>query len=180
MFATRAVEVRFNWANSRPIWSRRRRSGRRFSRPPPSAVAARLAVWVPILWADFQRPFLRAVLAGYAIGSLAGFAVALLADRIPFLRRGLLPIGNLVSALPIIGIARRGHHERQSGIEFAMLLRHERPHHLARPGLDRLANAKLGLHGLLAKVKWGRRVVRIQSGFHQFCSVSRRRPGRAR
>jgi NitT/TauT family transport system permease protein len=26
-------------------------------------------------------------------------------DRVPFLRRGLLPIGNLVSALPIIGVA---------------------------------------------------------------------------
>jgi NitT/TauT family transport system permease protein len=33
------------------------------------------------------------------------FAVAILADRVDFLRRGLLPIGNLVSALPIIGIA---------------------------------------------------------------------------
>jgi NitT/TauT family transport system permease protein len=26
-------------------------------------------------------------------------------DRVPFLRRGLLPVGNMVSALPIIGIA---------------------------------------------------------------------------
>ena len=39
------------------------------------------------------------------VGCLAGFLVAILADRVPFLRRGLLPIGNLVSALPIIGIA---------------------------------------------------------------------------
>ena len=28
-----------------------------------------------------------------------------LVDRSPFLKRGLLPIGNFVSALPIIGIA---------------------------------------------------------------------------
>ena len=37
--------------------------------------------------------------------ALAGFVVAIVADRVPFLRRGLLPLGNFVSALPIIGIA---------------------------------------------------------------------------
>ena len=36
---------------------------------------------------------------------LAGFLVALACDRYDFLRRGLIPIGNFVSALPIIGIA---------------------------------------------------------------------------
>jgi NitT/TauT family transport system permease protein len=39
------------------------------------------------------------------IGCLSGFVVAIIADRIPFLRRGLLPLGNFVSALPVIGIA---------------------------------------------------------------------------
>ena len=73
--------------------------------PAPSAIWARIADSQAILWADFQQTFLRAVLAGYAIGCLAGFLVALIADRSPFLRRGLLPIGNLVSALPIVGIA---------------------------------------------------------------------------
>ena len=73
--------------------------------PAPSAIWARLAASVPTLWADFRQTFLKAVLIGYAIGCLSGFAVAILADRIPFLRRGLLPIGNLVSALPIVGIA---------------------------------------------------------------------------
>ena len=34
-----------------------------------------------------------------------GFVIAILVDRSPFLKRGLLPIGNFVSALPIIGIA---------------------------------------------------------------------------
>ena len=48
---------------------------------------------------------MRAVLPGWAIGSLAGFLVALACDRCAFLRRGLLPLGNLVSALPIVGIA---------------------------------------------------------------------------
>ena len=39
------------------------------------------------------------------MGCGAGFLVAILADRVPFLQRGLLPLGNLVSALPIVGIA---------------------------------------------------------------------------
>ncbi|MEX0852538.1 MAG: ABC transporter permease [Bauldia sp.] len=73
--------------------------------PPPSAIWARLASSLPTLWIDFQQTFLKAVLAGYAIGCLSGFLVAILADRVRFLRRGLLPVGNLVSALPIIGVA---------------------------------------------------------------------------
>jgi NitT/TauT family transport system permease protein len=73
--------------------------------PSPSAVGARIAASTGILWADFRQTFLRAVLAGWAIGCAAGFLVALLADRVPYLRRGLMPLGNFVAALPIIGIA---------------------------------------------------------------------------
>jgi NitT/TauT family transport system permease protein len=73
--------------------------------PPPSAIASRFANSLPVLRDDFVQTFLKAVLAGYAIGCLSGFTVAIIADRIPFLRRGLLPLGNFVSALPIIGIA---------------------------------------------------------------------------
>lgn len=73
--------------------------------PPPSQIAARIGDSAPILWADFQQTFLKAVLAGYAMGCLSGFLVAILVDRSPFLKRGLLPIGNFVSALPVIGIA---------------------------------------------------------------------------
>ena len=72
--------------------------------PPPSAIAMRLATSVPTLAADFNQT-IRGVLAGYVIGSLAGFAVAILIDRSEFLQRGLMPIGNLVSALPIVGVA---------------------------------------------------------------------------
>ncbi|HTW82619.1 MAG TPA: ABC transporter permease [Candidatus Sulfotelmatobacter sp.] len=72
--------------------------------PPPSAIAMRLATSVPTLAADFNQT-IRGVLAGYAIGSLAGFVIAVLIDRSQFLQRGLMPIGNLVSALPIVGIA---------------------------------------------------------------------------
>jgi NitT/TauT family transport system permease protein len=73
--------------------------------PPPSAVWAKIVTSLPILWVDFRQTFLKSVLAGYVIGCLSGFAVAVIADRAPFLGRGLLPIGNLVSALPIIGVA---------------------------------------------------------------------------
>jgi len=73
--------------------------------PPPSMIGERLTGSVSILWADFQQTFLKAVLIGYAIGCSAGFLTALAIDRSPFLQRGLLPIGNLVAALPIIGIA---------------------------------------------------------------------------
>ena len=48
---------------------------------------------------------LKSALPGWAIGGAAGFAVALICDRSPFLRRGILPIADFVSALPIIGIA---------------------------------------------------------------------------
>ncbi len=85
--------------------------------PPPSAVWAKLTApelltfFGPngpvsgILWIDFRQTFLKSVLVGYAVGCFSGFAVAVIADRMPFLGRGLLPIGNLVSALPIIGVA---------------------------------------------------------------------------
>jgi NitT/TauT family transport system permease protein len=73
--------------------------------PPPSAIGARMADSVPILWMDFQQTFLKAVLIGYALGCGSAFLAAIAIDRSPFLQKGLLPVGNLVSALPIIGIA---------------------------------------------------------------------------
>ena len=73
--------------------------------PPPSMIGARLAGSTAILWADFQQTFLRAVLIGYAVGCGAGFVTAIAIDRSPFLQRGLAPVGNFISALPIIGIA---------------------------------------------------------------------------
>jgi NitT/TauT family transport system permease protein len=73
--------------------------------PPPSMIADRFVASTDILWADFQQTFLKAVIAGYVMGCGSGFIVATLIDRSPFLKRGLLPVGNLVSALPIIGVA---------------------------------------------------------------------------
>ncbi len=73
--------------------------------PPPSMIGARIISSLPILWADFQQTFLKAVLAGYILGCGSGFIVALLIDRSSFLQRGLMPLGNFVSALPIVGVA---------------------------------------------------------------------------
>src|SRR5258706_13457281 len=73
--------------------------------PSPSQVATVLGNRSDILWPDFRQTFLKAVLAGFAIGNAAGFVTAMIADRIPFLKRGVLPLCNLASAMPIVGIA---------------------------------------------------------------------------
>lgn len=71
----------------------------------PSAIGVALGRYADTLTHDFVWTFLHEALLGWLLGSGAGFLVALVADRIPFLRRGLLPLGNVVSALPIVGIA---------------------------------------------------------------------------
>ncbi|MCV9906539.1 ABC transporter permease [Brucella sp. HL-2] len=73
--------------------------------PAPSVIWARITSSIPILWADFQQTFLKAVIIGYVAGCGLGFITAIIADRVPFLRKGLLPLGNLAAALPIVGVA---------------------------------------------------------------------------
>ncbi len=73
--------------------------------PAPSAIGARFASSLPILWTDFVQTFIKGALTGYAIGCGSAILVAIAVDRLPFLRSGLLPVGNFVSALPIIGMA---------------------------------------------------------------------------
>jgi len=73
--------------------------------PPPSAIWLKLIADPGQVWADFSQTFLRSVLIGYVAGCGLGFIVALIADRFDFARRGLLPIGSFVSALPLVGIA---------------------------------------------------------------------------
>jgi len=73
--------------------------------PSPAQIGRQLAANPGVLWQDFRQTFLKSVLAGFILGSAAGFIVAVLVDRSPFLQRGLLPLGSLVSAIPIVGIA---------------------------------------------------------------------------
>ncbi|WP_196257996.1 ABC transporter permease [Pelagibacterium limicola] len=74
--------------------------------PPPSVIWERILLSIPNpIWPDFQQTFLKSVLVGYAIGCGSAFIVAIAIDRSPFLKRGLLPVGNFVSALPLVGIA---------------------------------------------------------------------------
>jgi NitT/TauT family transport system permease protein len=73
--------------------------------PAPSAIAIRLFGSLPTLGEDFVQTFVRGVLTGYALGCCAGLIVAILAHRFAFLGRGLVPLSNFASALPIVGIA---------------------------------------------------------------------------
>lgn len=73
--------------------------------PAPSRIATAIAENLPTLWIDFVQTILKGGLFGYLMGCGAGIVVAVLVDRVPFLRNGLLPIGNFVAALPIVGIA---------------------------------------------------------------------------
>jgi len=73
--------------------------------PAPSGVAARIAGSLPVLWGDFVQTVLKGALSGYLIGCGAAVVVAVLIDRSAFLKAGLLPVGNFVAALPVVGIA---------------------------------------------------------------------------
>lgn len=73
--------------------------------PPPSLVWIKITTSLSILWADFQQTILKAVLSGYIMGCGSAFLAAIAIDRSPFLQRGLLPVGNFIAALPIVGMA---------------------------------------------------------------------------
>ena len=73
--------------------------------PAPSDIGVQIANSLPTLWADFVQTFVKGALSGYVLGCGAAIAVAVMIDRSPFLQRGLLPVGNFVAALPIVGIA---------------------------------------------------------------------------
>ncbi|MFW2541972.1 ABC transporter permease [Primorskyibacter sp. 2E107] len=73
--------------------------------PPPSAIGAAFVSKTDVLWGDLVQTFFKGALSGYVIGCGSAFIVALLIDRSPFLQRGLLPVGNFIAALPIVGLA---------------------------------------------------------------------------
>ena len=73
--------------------------------PAPSAIAATFVREIPTLWTDLVQTFFKGALSGYVIGCGAAVLTAIAVDRSPFLQRGLLPVGNFVAALPIVGMA---------------------------------------------------------------------------
>ena len=73
--------------------------------PAPSVIGGVFTGAGATLAADFHQTVIRAVIPGFIIGCTCGFVTAVASDRSPFLQRGLLPLGNLVSAIPIVGIA---------------------------------------------------------------------------
>jgi NitT/TauT family transport system permease protein len=73
--------------------------------PAPSVIGAKIMGSLPVLWQDFAQTILKGAVPGFLIGCGASFLTAIAIDRNPFLQRGLLPIGNFVAALPIVGLA---------------------------------------------------------------------------
>ena len=73
--------------------------------PAPSVIVVRFAGSLPILWADFVQTIIKGAVSGYVMGCSAAFLMAVAVDRWDFLRLGLLPVGNFVAALPIVGTA---------------------------------------------------------------------------
>ncbi|MDT2034056.1 MAG: ABC transporter permease [Planktomarina sp.] len=73
--------------------------------PPPSAIYIKFISSIPTLWEDFVQTAIKGALSGYLIGCGLAFAVSLIADKFKFFERGVLPIGNFLAAMPIIGIA---------------------------------------------------------------------------
>lgn len=73
--------------------------------PPPSAIVVTALSSLPILWVDFVQTFIKGAMSGYILGCGSAILAAIAIDRSPFLQRGLLPVGNFVAALPIVGIA---------------------------------------------------------------------------
>ena len=73
--------------------------------PPPSRIGATFAESTGTLWADFVQTILKGALSGLVMGVAAALVVAVLVDRFDVLRRGLLPVGSFMAALPIVGVA---------------------------------------------------------------------------
>ena len=73
--------------------------------PAPLAIAQSLFNHAGTLAGDFVQTVLKAVVVGWVLGSALGFAVAVAIDRSPFLQRGLLPVAQLTSTVPLVAVA---------------------------------------------------------------------------
>ncbi len=73
--------------------------------PAPSAIAGAVVAGAGTLWIDFRQTVLRGALTGWAIGCASALLTAVAVDAWGALRRGLLPVGTVMAALPIVGTA---------------------------------------------------------------------------
>ncbi|MCG8708435.1 ABC transporter permease [Brenneria sp. 4F2] len=73
--------------------------------PAPVDIVHALYGNAGLLTGDVVQTVLKSVLVGYLLGSGMGIAVGVLIDRLPFLQRGLLPLANLTSTIPLVGVA---------------------------------------------------------------------------
>ena len=73
--------------------------------PSPSLIGSQIANSLDVLYADFYQTVIRAVIPGYIYGCGSAFLLSIMVDKSNFLKKGLLPIGNLISVMPIVGIA---------------------------------------------------------------------------
>jgi NitT/TauT family transport system permease protein len=73
--------------------------------PAPSNIWLAIIQNGPVLWADFIQTVVKGALSGYVIGAALAIGTAIAVDRSRFLQRGLLPVGNFIAALPIVGTA---------------------------------------------------------------------------
>ncbi|MFO7920975.1 MAG: ABC transporter permease [Nioella sp.] len=73
--------------------------------PAPSDIWVTIRGSGAVLWADFVQTVVKGALSGYVIGAGLAVLAAIAVDRSQFLQRGLLPVGNFIAALPIVGTA---------------------------------------------------------------------------
>ncbi len=73
--------------------------------PAPSWIGQMLVDRWDTLARDFVQTVGKAVLVGWVLGSGLGFVVGVAIDRAPFLQRGLLPLANLTSTVPLVAVA---------------------------------------------------------------------------
>ncbi|MFM2480955.1 ABC transporter permease [Celerinatantimonas sp. YJH-8] len=73
--------------------------------PTPTAILQALTGSGAMLWADFVQTVIKSVVIGYLLGNGLGILSAILIERSSFLQRGFLPLANLTSTIPLVGVA---------------------------------------------------------------------------
>jgi len=73
--------------------------------PAPTDIWLEITGNTAVLWADFLQTVVKGALSGYVMGAVLAVLTAIAVDRSQFLQRGLLPVGNFIAALPIVGTA---------------------------------------------------------------------------